>query len=185
MTSRTSIDRAALVRRAVVELVAERGIHGTSMSQVAERAGVATGTAYVHYESKEDLLIAAFVDAKQRLGRAGIEGIGLDEEPRAVFEAVWRQIHRHLEENPGVARFLVQLEASPLRRRAHEALPGNDPLTRIAEGMAVEFIDLPPQILYDLALAPAVRLVAGDIGIGPEHLATMISSCWRAVTLEG
>lgn len=65
MTS-TKVDRAGLVRRAVVELVAERGIHGTSMSRVAERAGVATGTAYVHYESKEELLIAAFVETKRR-----------------------------------------------------------------------------------------------------------------------
>ena len=35
----TRVDRAALVRRALVELVAERGFRGTSMGAVAERAG--------------------------------------------------------------------------------------------------------------------------------------------------
>lgn len=55
MTARASIDRAAIVRRAMVELVAQRGIHGTSMNQLAERAWVATGPAYVHYDSKDDV----------------------------------------------------------------------------------------------------------------------------------
>lgn len=184
MTVRTSVDRAALVRRAMVELVAERGIHGTSMNQLAERAGVATGTAYVHYESKEDVLVASFVEVKQELGQAGIDGVDLDQEPRTVFEAIWRRIHHHLEQDPAIARFLVQLEASPLRGPAHAALPNDDPLTRIAEGMAGEFVDLPPEILYDLALAPAVRLVAGDVTVDSEELDTLIESCWRAVSSQ-
>lgn len=182
MTARTSVDRAAMVRRAMVELVAERGIHGTSMSQVAERAGVATGTAYVHYESKEDVLLAAFGEVKQSLGQAGIDGVDLEQEPRAVFEAIWRRIHRHLEQDFAVARFLVQLEASPLRESAHDAPPGDDPLTQVAEGMAEEFVDLPPEILYDLGLAPAVRLVAGGPTLDSAELATLIESCWRAVS---
>ena len=37
----TRVDRAALVRQAFLELVAERGFHGASMSSVAQRAGVA------------------------------------------------------------------------------------------------------------------------------------------------
>lgn len=182
MTTRTSVDRAALVRRAMVELVAERGIHGTSMNQVADRAGVATGTAYVHYESKDDVLIAAFAEVKQNLGRAGIDGVDLEQEPPALFEAIWRQIHRHLQQDPAVARFLVQLEASPLRGPAHATLPDDDPLTLIAGDIAAELVDLPNEILYDLALAPAVRLVAGDVTIDSAQLGTLIESCWRAVT---
>lgn len=182
MTARTTVDRAALVRRAIVELVAEHGIHGASMSQVARRAGVATGTAYVHYDSKEDLLIAAFVEVKKTLGQVGIGGIDLDREPRAVFEEVWRRIHHHLQDDPAVARFLVQLEASPLRGPAHEALPGDDPLNRLAEDLADNFVDLPAEILYDLALAPAVRLVAGEVSVDSEQLGTLIESCWRAVS---
>lgn len=166
----------------MVELVAERGIHGTSMSAVAERADVAAGTSYVHYRSKQELLIAAFVEVKQRLGQAGIEGTRPGDEPRSVFEGIWRRIHQHLQADPAIAKFLVQLEASPLRGPAHRALPGDDPLANIAASMTDEFVDLPPQILYDLALAPAVRLVAGNARLDPEHLPILIESCWRAVS---
>lgn len=99
-----------------------------------------------------------------------------------MFEAIWDRIHRHLQQDPAVARFLVQLEASPLRGPAHAALPGDDPLASIAEGMAEGFVDLPAEILYDLALAPAVRLVVGEVNLDSEQQRTLIESCWRAVS---
>ncbi|NNF64568.1 MAG: TetR family transcriptional regulator, partial [Acidimicrobiia bacterium] len=57
MSPSTKVDRAALVRRAVVELVAENGFRGASMAAIAAHAGVATGTAYVHYSSKDELVV--------------------------------------------------------------------------------------------------------------------------------
>ncbi len=62
--TKTPVDRAALLRRSLLELVAERGFRGTSMSAVADHAGVATGTAYVHYDSKDELVIAAYAEIK-------------------------------------------------------------------------------------------------------------------------
>ncbi len=182
MATDVTLDRAALVRRAMVELVAERGIHGTSMSQIAERAGVATGTAYVHYESKEQLLIEAFVEVKMHLGSAGLEGVDTSGEPRALFEAVWRNVHRHLVDDPAVARFLVQLEGSPLRERAHAAALENDLLRAAAEAMSARLVDLPTDVLYDLGIAPVVRLVASGTTLPPRQLDLLIESCWRAVT---
>lgn len=165
----------------MIELVAERGIHGTSMSHVADRAGVATGTAYVHYESKEDLLIAAFVEVKKGLGAAGLEDVDPSRGARKVFESIWWNVHDHLRRDPPVARFLVQLEASPLRRPAHAALLGDDPLTRTAEALAARLVDLPIDVIYELALAPAVRLVASDTSLTTGQLETLVESCWRAV----
>ena len=72
------LDRSALVRRAMVEVVAARGLYGASMSLVAKQAGVATGTAYVHYDSKEDLLVAAFVEVKRKLAEAGLRDVHAD-----------------------------------------------------------------------------------------------------------
>lgn len=177
----TRVDRAALVRRAMVELVSERGIHGTSMSQVAERAGVATGTAYVHYESKEKLLIAAFVEVKGRLGEAALADVDDSEDPRAIFDSVWRNCHRHLAGDPAIADFLLQVEASPLRVDAHDALPEDNLLSEMAQGLSSVLVDLPPAILYDLSLAPVVRLVASDTDLTTSEMDTLIESCWQAV----
>jgi AcrR family transcriptional regulator len=176
----THVDRAALVRRAMVELVADNGIHGTSMSQVASHAGVATGTAYVHYESKEDLLIAAFVEVKEDLGRAAIDGVSEGDEPGVIFEMAWRNIYEYLSNDPAVARFLLQVEASPLRRPAHEAL-GANALAEMATRLKEHLVELPEDLLYELGLAPAVRIVASGMRPTRAELETLVGSCWRAI----
>ena len=70
MTSRRSRDRAGAVRAAFAALVADHGFHGASMGAVAQLTGVATGTAYVHYSSKEELLYATYLKVKRALGLA-------------------------------------------------------------------------------------------------------------------
>ena len=44
--------------RAAMELIAGHGFHGAPMALVAERAGVAAGTIYRYFESKDDLIRA-------------------------------------------------------------------------------------------------------------------------------
>lgn len=165
----------------MVELVAERGIHGTSMSQVAERAGVATGTAYVHYGSKDELLIAAFLDAKAQVGEAATLDLDLSAPPQETFSRLWRRLYEYLRDDLHLARFLTQIDESPLRARAHEALGEDDPLVRLGEEMADHLVDLPVEIIYELGLAPAARLAASDISLGDDEVDMVVDSCWRAI----
>ena len=50
------IDKRDAVMQAALELVGENGFHGSPMVMIAQRAGVAAGTIYRFFESK-DLLI--------------------------------------------------------------------------------------------------------------------------------
>jgi TetR/AcrR family transcriptional repressor of multidrug resistance operon len=182
----TRIDRAALVRRAVVELVAERGFRGTSMGAVAERAGVATGTAYVHYQSKDELIIASYREVKLELGRSAVAGIDPDAAPSDRFRALWTGIHAHLAADPVRARFLVQISASPYATAAHAAAAGDpdDELMAAASAseMAALLVDLPLEVLYDLGIGPVVRVVASGVDLGDDELDRLAEACWRAIT---
>jgi AcrR family transcriptional regulator len=51
----------AAILRAALELFAERGVDGTSIEQIAKRAGVARLTVYRRWSSKEELLVQAIV----------------------------------------------------------------------------------------------------------------------------
>ncbi len=168
----------------MVELVAENGLHGTSMSQVAERAGVATGTAYVHYESKDDLLIAAFVEAKHRLGAEVIRNLDRSATPNEMFTQIWKGLYGYLREDPSLAAFLTQIDESPLRGRAHDALPDDDPLMQLGADMADRLVELPVEIIYELGLAPAIRLVNSDTPLDDRQLEMVIEACWRAIRAE-
>ncbi len=180
-----NVDRAARVRRALVELVADHGLHGAGMSAVAKRAGVATGTAYVYYDSKEELLLAAYREEKRNLGQAAALAAGSPAAPAARFAAIWKGVYAHLAEDPVRARFLVQLEVSPLVKQGGTSTPDEDEdplLAAAAPDMAPLLADLPLEVLFDLGFGPAVRLAAGGSQPSEAELDRVAAACWRAIT---
>ncbi|MEE2033930.1 TetR/AcrR family transcriptional regulator [Rhodococcus chondri] len=50
------------IAAAAVALLTERGYQGLSISAVAERAGIATGSLYRHYADKSELMVSIFRD---------------------------------------------------------------------------------------------------------------------------
>ncbi|RZI92541.1 MAG: TetR family transcriptional regulator [Microbacterium sp.] len=182
-------DRAAAVRKAMRTVVAENGFHGASMNAVAREAGVATGTAYTHYASKDELVLAAYCETKGELGRAAASGLDDDALPEQRFRALWLAYYAHLRANPDHARFLLQVDHSPYRGPAHEAALAqeDDPLVAqvLKPDLAALLLPLPQDVLYDLALGPAVRLAAGALDLKAAELEEIAAACWRAVTRPG
>lgn len=185
-SSDRAVDRRQAVRDAMCRLVARRGFHGASMSAVAAEAAVATGTAYVHYASKDELIIATYVDLKQRLGRAVTADVGERIAPRQRFEHLWRATLAFLQQDPDRARFLLAVENSPFAERAQQRVLADDGDLLLAQaarpGMAEALVDLPLPLVYDLALGPAVRLAAAERDLTASQVDTLVECCWRAVT---
>ncbi|HEV2243308.1 MAG TPA: helix-turn-helix domain-containing protein [Streptosporangiaceae bacterium] len=179
------MDRAAAVRGALRTLVARNGFHGASMSAVASEAGVATGTAYTHYASKDEVVLAAYRETKAKLAAAATTGLDPTAEAAARFRGIWLASYRHLKANPDHARFLVQVDHSPYRSAAHEAvIADGDPLVAqaAAPDAAAWLLPLPLEVIYELGLSPAVRLAAGGTELTEEQLSQIADACWRAIT---
>ncbi len=155
------------------------------MGSVAKEAGVATGTAYVHYESKEELVYATYLELKAELSAAVLGGFNEGAKP---FEA-WRHIltasYDYLAEEPERARFLTQLEESPYYEEAHARLMATgDPLNEAAkaEEIAELLVPLPTEVIYALSFGVAVRLIAAGVQLKPEEIDLLVDATWRAVT---
>ena len=67
MTDRQLARRRTRCSSAVMQLALERGIDKVQMKLVAEHSGVALGTTYRYFASKEHLLASALVDWHARL----------------------------------------------------------------------------------------------------------------------
>jgi AcrR family transcriptional regulator len=179
------MDRAAAVRSAMRALVARNGFHGASMSAVASEAGVATGTAYTHYASKDDLVLAAYSETKAQFSVAAMAGLDASAEAGAQFRGIWLAAYRHLKAHPDHASFLLQVDHSPYRAAAYQAvIAGDDPLVAHAAtpDTAARLLPLPLEVIYELGLSPAVRLAAAGIELTDEQLADIAGACWRAIT---
>jgi AcrR family transcriptional regulator len=179
------MDRAAAVRSALRSLVARNGFHGASMSAVASEAGVATGTAYTHYASKDELVLAAYRETKAKLAKAATAGLEPTAEAGARFRGIWLASYRHLRANPDHARFLLQVDHSPYQGAAHEAaIAAGDPLVAqtATPDVAARLLPLPLEVIYELGLSPALRLAAGEAELTDQQLNQVADACWRAIS---
>lgn len=91
---------------AAMVLFGQLGFHGTTMPEVAARAGVAAGTIYRYFVSKEALVNAVFQREKQSLGQALLDEFPFDAPIREQFHVFWRRYAKHAAQNKEAFAFL-------------------------------------------------------------------------------
>jgi AcrR family transcriptional regulator len=67
MTEKQTDKRQAILDTALL-LFTERGFHGTPTSLIAKEAGVATGTLFHYFKTKEELIETLYLDIKKESG---------------------------------------------------------------------------------------------------------------------
>jgi len=60
----------------------KNGFHGTPTSRIAKHAGVATGTLFHHFKTKEELIIELYLKLKKDLSAAIVNGLGAAQTPK-------------------------------------------------------------------------------------------------------
>ncbi len=61
------MDKQKEILAAALKLFVEFGFHGTPTSKIAKEAGVANGTLFHYFNTKDDLILALYLDIKTRL----------------------------------------------------------------------------------------------------------------------
>ena len=99
-------DKRRRILDAALELFNERGFHGTPMPMVAERAGVAAGTIYRYFDSKEALVNAVFLQW-QSVFNTDMFGEEWDHLPlRERFHIYWHQLAEFAFKHPKAYAFM-------------------------------------------------------------------------------
>ena len=94
------------ILEAAREVLAQDGKEGLSVAQVAQRAGVNRGTAYQHFQTREQLIEATAAWVSSELFRAvfGNPVVQHDQEMEAIVEAVNHHLATFAMENPALGR---------------------------------------------------------------------------------
>jgi len=101
------------VLNSTLALIKEHGFHGTPMSQIAKHAGVAAGTIYHYFDSKETLIVELYVHVKNKLAAAIIAG---DDETMSYKDRFFISMINHYNfyvENEAALTFLELYVNSP------------------------------------------------------------------------
>ncbi|MDK2833860.1 MAG: hypothetical protein PWP63_947 [Methanolobus sp.] len=106
-------DKRRALMEAALKLFTERGFHGTSTAQISKEAGVATGTLFNYFPTKEDLINGLYFEVKGQLSRS----MGKDIQAESSFQDKLRRIWYNLVEwgigNQDEFLFVGQFCSSP------------------------------------------------------------------------
>ena len=108
----TRIEKALARERLILDrawqLVASEGFLALKVSELAKLAEVSIGTLYVHFASKEDLIVAMAMDAWKGMEQVLVRALEYEETPIRCLLAFSIMAHRYNIDNP------IRFEASQL-----------------------------------------------------------------------
>ena len=111
-------EREDMILQVAEEVLARKGYHDMSIDEIAEQVGISKGTVYLHFASKEELVLALFERDMRRFLQMMEAIIASSKGPRAKLEELFRTMYR------GVLgkkfQMLSAISASPALRKLFE-----------------------------------------------------------------
>lgn len=148
------MNKKDLIFDTALKLFVEDGFHGTATAKIAKEAGVANGTLFSYFKTKDELVIALYIHTKDELGeyltKNATNKNGVKETMKAQFLAsvFWAL------DNPVKFRFIQQFHNSPYLKQVEpeilekQLLPH---LSLIQKGIDESVMKpLPVEFLYSL-----------------------------------
>ncbi|CAA7613722.1 putative transcriptional regulator, TetR family [Magnetospirillum sp. LM-5] len=176
------------IHDAALTLFVTKGVTETSVRDLAQAAGIAEGTLYRHYASKDDLVADLFASNyaafARRLAELGRPIVGF----RARLAALVAELFRFHDDNPTLFRFLLLVQ--------HQALPrvhdGEDNPVSVLHSLVEQGIRdgevtltdaaLGTAMILGLMLQPATAIVYGRLDAPLSRFTdTIANACWRAL----
>lgn len=184
-------DKRRIILDAALVAFADRGYHGTAVPEVADAAGVGTGTLYRYFANKEALVNEVYRDAKQRLRAALLAGApSLDYRLDAAetwFAELWRRLGAFAKAEPDAFRFLEMQDHAPYLDAASREVELSvlAPLwiagKRLRERHDGAGVDVLIALLWGafVGLIKAQRL--GYLKLDDKQLELAGAACWRMI----
>ena len=186
-------DKREAILAAALRLVARLGLHNTPMSAVAREAGVAAGTLYLYFPSKEAMINALYLELLEDRARSmrpsAAEGSA---SPRDGLWAFWHGLARWHLDRPDASNVVQQCKASgilteetrDIERREHaQGMASFEQAVAAGQLRAMSL-----QEFWALAVGPITQLAqmsdTGELEITDEVLRTTFDGVCRSVLPE-
>ncbi len=98
---------------AALKLFVERGFHGTSTAEIAKNAGVATGTLFHYFKTKEELINHLYFYTKDSLLNEVKEFYDDKKSLKENLKALWLKFVYFSIDNPYKFQFILTFHCSP------------------------------------------------------------------------
>jgi AcrR family transcriptional regulator len=187
-----SSDKRSDVMQAALELIAERGFHGAPMAEIARKAGVAAGTIYRYFESKDVLITELHRELEDRIVAALRHGYPSGRPLRERFLYLIGTLLRYLIAHPLHFRYMEQYFNSPYGISLHRdrllGKPGSHDILMdiFKQGVEAQIIkEFPKAVLFSLAFGPMLSLlrdhIVGFVTLDDDLIGRISEASWDAI----
>ncbi|GGH28151.1 helix-turn-helix transcriptional regulator [Sphingobacterium alkalisoli] len=184
-------EKIEIIFKSTLELICEKGFHGTPMSQIAKQSDVAIGTIYHYFPSKDNLIIELFCYCKQKINNYIFSDWDSTLSYKSRFFIVMRKFCAFYLENTDMFSFMEQFHNSPyleISRNSWEKNLNeeNNIMAFLYEGMRIaELRNINIYILTSscigIATSFAKKVIYGPLEFTDENLNEMIEIIWNGV----
>ena len=195
--AKPNLEKRDAILAAALRLIARFGLHNTPMSAVAREAGVAVGTVYLYFPSKEAMINALYLHVLEDRNRSLYSGApaapGTQYDQRDALWETWHALARwHLEHEEG-SNLIAQCRASGIlsdETRAFEQNLDARGLVLYEEAVAKGHLRrMTRYVFWALLAGPVYALVqmrdAGETEITEDVLRATFEGVCRSLLPEG
>lgn len=137
----------------ILDLIRDHGFHGAPISLVAKNAGVAAGTIYHYFDSKEHLICELYDYNRGRVVSTIQAALSMGGSYREKFFNIWLSLYKFYVKEPNVLIFFEQFINSPFNADRYPSHCRGELYNFFSEGIRQGLLkSLRPEILLVLVM---------------------------------
>lgn len=184
-------DKQKAILQATLELVAEHGLTGITMSQIAKRSKASPGIIYHYFASKDEIITTLFTKIEAEYMQALMVNQPIHQLPLEAMKEVWLKTFDYFVGHPQELVFYEQFKNSAYhdeqsQHHAEEtmALLVQTVMAYIQQGLIQ---DWPLNAIYAMTIGVAIQLAkfqsTGQINLERALLEAIAEACCRSIQI--
>lgn len=183
-------DKKQAIFESTLELIRDHGFHGAPMSLVAKNAGVAAGTIYHYFESKEQLICELYNYNRQRVTSVIESALAEGGSYKDNFFRIWTSLYQFYVQEPNVLIFFEQFINSPFNVHKYANYSRSKLFDFFSEGISSGVLkSVKPQFLLLLVMSSisstAKMHVFGKVPLSKSDLHRIAEILWDGIVAQG
>jgi AcrR family transcriptional regulator len=182
-------DKKDKITEAAIQLINEYGLAETSMSKIAQKAGVAPGTLYTYFDNKEDMLKELFLTVKKDMQQKILCEINISSPTESEFKKILKNFIHFFSNNKENSLFIEQFMNSPLILKlvGDEAKMIGRSLTEFFEnGKSIGvFKQIDVDLMFIYAISPLTQIAKkyfnGEFEFTETNIDLIVQMGWESI----
>jgi TetR/AcrR family transcriptional regulator, repressor of fatR-cypB operon len=190
MARRFDEDKKRAIVDAAIRIITHNGFDATPISAIAREAGVAAGTIYIYFSSKQELIKHLYLASSKSLADFVTKDLDVTLPVKEAIRRVWKSHVEYAHAHRLEFRFLEQFANSPhidrltKKQGLRTVEPVMDQFERAKRERVVQ--DLPIEMIYVHLFAPIDALMKmhrnDEFKFSDKRIELIFETSWRSIS---